>query len=73
MTHSKRPGSRTPTTADSRFALARALWEAPSDAGGDRPRAEELADLAAEACAAAGERAAGNLAELRAWQSGRGR
>jgi len=53
--------------AQTRFTLARALWVA--SAGRDRARAHALARLAAEAHAAAGERASEKLAEVRAWQS----
>jgi len=53
--------------AMTRLALARALWDAPADAGRDRPRAHALAELAAQAHLAAG--AADRLAEVRAWQS----
>ncbi len=55
--------------AELRFFLARALWDAPTDRGRDRPRARELAQLTAEAHAATGERAAEKLAEVRAWQA----
>jgi len=54
---------------ETRFVLARALWDAPPDGGRDRPRARELAELAARACEAEGEKAADKLAEVRAWQS----
>ena len=53
--------------AETRFILARALWDA--DAGRARTRARELAELAAEAYATVGERATTELAEVRAWQS----
>jgi tetratricopeptide (TPR) repeat protein/tRNA A-37 threonylcarbamoyl transferase component Bud32 len=55
--------------AQNRFVLAGALWDAPAGPGRDRPRARELSQLAAEAYAAAGTRAAEKLAEARAWQS----
>ena len=41
----ERPGTRPRELAETRFALARASW----DAGGDRARAIELARAAAEA------------------------
>jgi tetratricopeptide (TPR) repeat protein len=53
--------------ASTRFALARALWNAPADAGQDRGRARELGELARDAFAAAGEKSAGDLAQIQAW------
>ncbi len=53
--------------AQTRFALARALWWAPSDRGGDRPRARQLAESALEAYTEGGERAASEREEVEAW------
>jgi tetratricopeptide (TPR) repeat protein len=53
--------------ASTRFALARALWDAPAGAGQDRARARGLAELARDAFAAAGEKSADDLAEVERW------
>jgi eukaryotic-like serine/threonine-protein kinase len=53
--------------AAARFALARALWDAPSASGRDRPRARELAVQARAAYLDAGE--AESLVEVDAWLS----
>ncbi|MCX4244883.1 serine/threonine-protein kinase [Paraliomyxa miuraensis] len=59
----------TGTLASARFALARALWDAPEDGGRDRERAAALADQARDALRHAGEGwAAHDLAEIEAWQ-----
>ncbi len=52
--------------ARTRFELARALWSAPAAAGRDRPRARELAELAA-ADEAAGDKSSKSLTEVREW------
>ena len=51
------------------FALARALWDAPADAGRDRERALALAELAAAGYEAASAELAGELAAIREWQA----
>lgn len=53
--------------AKTRFVLARALWDAPADAGRDRARALELAELARSVYAEAGEKSTKELAEVEAW------
>jgi len=53
--------------ADTRFALARALWAVPADRGRDRPRACTLAEQAREAYAAAGEASKAELAAVETW------
>jgi tetratricopeptide (TPR) repeat protein len=64
-------GSVNETTPDSlaniRFALARALWAAPPDAGQDRVRARQLAELARGVFAEAGKRSAKQLDEVEVW------
>ena len=55
--------------SETRFALARALWDAPIEAGRERERARELADLAREAYVAKGEQATEELAALDTWLS----
>jgi len=49
-----------------RFLLARALWDAPADAGRDRARAC-LAEQARDALREAGTAEAEDLAEIEAW------
>ncbi len=51
--------------AVARFALARALWDAPADAGGDRPRARLLGESARASFEAAGD--AARVEELDKW------
>jgi tetratricopeptide (TPR) repeat protein len=53
--------------ASARFALARALWDVPAAAGGDRVRALILAAQARDAFRALGKSEANNLAEVDAW------
>ncbi len=53
--------------AEARFVLARALWDAPTDAGRDRARALDLAGRARETLRAAGKGEASELAEVQAW------
>jgi tetratricopeptide (TPR) repeat protein len=53
--------------ASARFALARASWEVPAAAGGDRVKALALAVQARDAFRAIGESQAKNLAEVDAW------
>jgi tetratricopeptide (TPR) repeat protein len=53
--------------AEARFTLARALWDAPADAGGDRARARALAEQARDALHELGEGSAADLAEAEAW------
>ncbi|MEX1366634.1 MAG: serine/threonine-protein kinase, partial [Nannocystaceae bacterium] len=53
--------------ADTRFALARALWAAPADLGGDRPRARPLAEQARETYASLGDTGRDGLDEIAAW------
>ncbi|MBK8266505.1 MAG: tetratricopeptide repeat protein [Nannocystis sp.] len=53
--------------AKTRFALARALWAAAPEAGRDRPRARSLAELAAAAYEADGDKSSEQLAEVREW------
>jgi tetratricopeptide (TPR) repeat protein/predicted Ser/Thr protein kinase len=55
------------TLAKARFVLARALWEAPAQAGRDRARAQSLAEQARDAFRAAGKGMAELLAEVEAW------
>jgi tetratricopeptide (TPR) repeat protein/predicted Ser/Thr protein kinase len=55
--------------AETRFALARALWDAPAEAGHDRERARTLAELARKAYADAGEKSAKELRAVQAWQA----
>jgi tetratricopeptide (TPR) repeat protein/tRNA A-37 threonylcarbamoyl transferase component Bud32 len=54
--------------AETRFVLARALWDAGPEAGRDRERAKALAELAHTAFAEAGEGSAKTLEEVQAWQ-----
>ncbi len=56
------PGDPT-LVADTELVLAHALWQL----GRDRSRARTLAEQARDAYAAAGDRAAGKLADARAW------
>jgi tetratricopeptide (TPR) repeat protein/tRNA A-37 threonylcarbamoyl transferase component Bud32 len=51
--------------AQTRFALARALWNAPAEQGRDRDRARELAELARGAYVEAGEKSA--VEEIDIW------
>ena len=53
--------------AETRFALARALWELPPESGRDRRRAVAVAKLALPAWEGDGERSSAKLRELRAW------
>ncbi len=65
VTSGTRRGADAASVADSRFTLAKALWEAPAGAGRDRGRAltEARTALAAVRAAAAAERAA----EIERW------
>jgi tetratricopeptide (TPR) repeat protein/predicted Ser/Thr protein kinase len=54
--------------AETRFTLARALWDAPSKHGRDHSRALGLAELTRRAYADAGESSAKNLEKAKAWQ-----
>jgi hypothetical protein len=59
---------RTPKhTAEARFLLARALWDAPVDGGRDRTRAVPLAEQARAGFFEGGEATANNVAEVDAW------
>ncbi len=60
------PGSAV-DLAQTRFMLARALWDAPSRAGRDRARAVALAELAAAALARAGETSSKDVDVIRDW------
>jgi tetratricopeptide (TPR) repeat protein/predicted Ser/Thr protein kinase len=53
--------------ADTRFALARALWGAPVAQGRDRPRGRTLVEQARDDYAAAGDDEKANLVEVEAW------
>jgi tetratricopeptide (TPR) repeat protein/predicted Ser/Thr protein kinase len=53
--------------ARTQFALARALWTAPTSKGRDRPRARTLAAQARATYAAAGEASKADLADVEAW------
>jgi tetratricopeptide (TPR) repeat protein/tRNA A-37 threonylcarbamoyl transferase component Bud32 len=53
--------------ANTRFSLAKALWDAPANKGRDRDRALESAELARAAQAEAGERSARELDEVTTW------
>jgi tetratricopeptide (TPR) repeat protein/predicted Ser/Thr protein kinase len=53
--------------AEVRFALARALRDAPAGHGRDVPRARRLAELAADGLRTAGPAAKGDLAAVEAW------
>jgi tetratricopeptide (TPR) repeat protein len=53
--------------ADTRFAVARALWELPPGAGRDRSRAVAVAKLSLPAWEGDGERSSAKLRELRVW------
>ena len=53
--------------AQARFALARALWEAPDDAGRDHARALVLAEQARDGVRALGEAGTELLANLEKW------
>jgi eukaryotic-like serine/threonine-protein kinase len=53
--------------AETRFALARALWAAPAGQGRDLHRARMLAEQARETFAAAGKTEETTLAEVQAW------
>jgi tetratricopeptide (TPR) repeat protein/predicted Ser/Thr protein kinase len=57
--------------AETRFVLAQALWSAPADAGGDRPRAIELAERARETHADNGPASAGHLDAVQTWLAAR--
>ena len=56
-----------PLLAQSRFVLARALWDAPAGAGRDRPRALALATQARDVLRAAGKHTPAELATVEAW------
>jgi tetratricopeptide (TPR) repeat protein len=60
-------GVEHPDLADTRFALAMALWDIPAEAGRDRARARGLASLARTAYAEGGERSVEQLAEVSTW------
>jgi tRNA A-37 threonylcarbamoyl transferase component Bud32 len=51
-----------------RFALARALWDAPIDMERDRARASTLAELARVTYLEGGEEFANDVADIEAWQ-----
>ena len=53
--------------AETRFGLARALWDAPAADGRDRPRSRELAELARATYADAGPELATELEAVDAW------
>jgi len=55
--------------AEARFELARALWDAPTDASHDRVRARGLAEQARDALRAVGKAGARQLATVEAWLS----
>ncbi len=65
--HGSQPVDPVREWATSRFALARALWDAPANAGRDRTRARELALLARDACVEAGKKGEPKLVEIDAW------
>jgi tetratricopeptide (TPR) repeat protein/predicted Ser/Thr protein kinase len=69
--HTANAGDPT-RSAETRFALARALWDAPAESGRDRERARTLAEQARSAFADAGEMAAKELREVQAWQAKHG-
>lgn len=54
--------------AETRFTLARALWDTPADQGRDRERALALASLARTALAELGEDSRQELEEVETWQ-----
>ena len=56
-------------TAETRFLLAQALWDAPEAAGRDRPRARGLAEAVRDAYREAGAQA--ELAEVERWLASR--
>ncbi len=58
--------------ASTRFALARALWDAPPDEGRDHKRATRLAKQALATQAEAGEEGKEKMAEVEAWLEERG-
>jgi tetratricopeptide (TPR) repeat protein/predicted Ser/Thr protein kinase len=62
------PGDPTELAAI-HLALARALWDAPTNQGRDRPRAHTLAEQARSAYEAAGEQSAKELQVVQAWQA----
>jgi tetratricopeptide (TPR) repeat protein/predicted Ser/Thr protein kinase len=68
---SANPGDPT-VLARVHFALARALWDAPANAGRDRERARTLAEQARSAFAEAGGGSASQLQEVQAWQAKHG-
>jgi eukaryotic-like serine/threonine-protein kinase len=53
--------------AEARFALAQALWDAPSDASRDRTRARVLAEQGRDVFRATGKSRAADLAKVEAW------
>jgi tetratricopeptide (TPR) repeat protein/predicted Ser/Thr protein kinase len=53
--------------AETRFVLARALWEAPAGQGRDRVRGRELAELARTTYAEAGKGSARHLSDVETW------
>jgi tetratricopeptide (TPR) repeat protein/predicted Ser/Thr protein kinase len=58
--------------AETRFALAQALWDASADAGPDRARARELAEQTRDTYTNAGEGAAKQLADVLSWLADHG-
>jgi Tfp pilus assembly protein PilF/predicted Ser/Thr protein kinase len=66
-----KPGEST-EVARLHFALARALWDAPAQAGRDRERARTFAEQARSAYAAVGETFADELEQVEAWQGEHG-
>jgi tetratricopeptide (TPR) repeat protein/predicted Ser/Thr protein kinase len=60
-------GAAVELLAEARFTLARALWDAPLDAGRDQARARILAEQARDVYRAAGNSEAARLAEVDAW------
>ena len=58
--------------AVARFALARALWELPAEAGRDQARARALAEQARDAFRATGERYHHDLVEVEGWLAAHG-
>jgi tetratricopeptide (TPR) repeat protein/predicted Ser/Thr protein kinase len=53
--------------AETRFALAQALWDASIEAGADRARARELAELARDVYVGAGEVVAKQRGDVQRW------
>ncbi len=69
LTNSLASGGDPLTLANVRFALAKALWEAPGGQGRDRPRARQLAEAARAGMAETGQ-AAQRVEEIDAWLAG---